>query len=348
MPTIFDLVNSKAIAAYITNNPSNNIPYLGATLFPPKKKRGLDLKWIKGARGLPVSLMPSAFDAKATLRDRIGLSKVETEMPFFREAMRIGEKDRQELLLLAESANDSYIMPMITTIFDDAATLVSGAQVIPERMIMQLLSTGKIKITANRQDYDYNYQMDADHKETLTGSGAWTDATSTPIQDIQSWQQIVEQDTGTKPTRAICSLDVWNALMAHPSIRLDMNPLGGQNIIMTDSMLKQYIQTKLGISVAVYSKKYALQDGSSHLFYPEKHFTLVPDGNLGNTWYGTTPEEADLMSGATAAEVSIVNTGVAITTIKEPHPVNVETIVSEIVLPSFETIDTIFIAKVLL
>ncbi|WP_240927574.1 hypothetical protein [Paenibacillus thiaminolyticus] len=54
------------------------------------------------------------FDAKATLRDRIGISKVETEMPFFRESMRIGEKERQELLLLAESANDAYIMPMIT------------------------------------------------------------------------------------------------------------------------------------------------------------------------------------------------------------------------------------------
>jgi hypothetical protein len=349
MPNIFDLVNAKAIAAFVANNPSNNIPYLGATLFPPKKKLGLDLAWIKGSRGLPVSLQPSAFDAKATLRDRIGISKVETEMPFFREAMRIGEKDRQELLRLSESANDAYIMPMITQIFDDVANLVSGAQVIPERMIMQLLSVGEIRIASNetRQDYRYNYKFNPDHKETLTGTASWSNPDSTPIQDIQRWQQLVEQDTGVKPTRAICSLDVWNALLDHPSIRLDMNPLGGQNIILTDSMLKQYLQTKLGISVAVYSKKYALQDGSAHLFYPEGHFTLIPEGNLGNTWYGTTPEEADLTAGLTAAEVSIVNTGVAITTIREPHPVNVETIVSEIVLPSFETIDTIFIAKVL-
>lgn len=347
MPTIFDMINAKAIAAYVSNNPSNNIPYLGATLFPPRKKLGLDLKWIKGSRGLPVALRPSAFDTKATLRDRIGISKVETEMPFFREAMRIGEKDRQELLRLQESNNDQYVMPLITEIFDDVKTLVDGAQVIPERMIMQLLSTGKIQITDNRQAYDYDYQMDSSHKETLTGTAVWSDPDSTPIQDIQRWQQTVEQDTGVKPTRAICSLDVWNALLAHPSIRLDMNPLGGQNIIMTDSMLRQYLQTKIGITVAVYTKQYALQDGSTHLFYPEKHFTLIPDGNLGNTWYGTTPEEADLMSGSTAAEVQIVNTGVAITTIKEAHPVNVETIVSEIVLPSFETIDTIFIAQVL-
>lgn len=348
MPTIFDYVTAKAIASYVTNNPSNNIPYLGATLFPARKKLGLDLAWIKGARGVPVSLQPSAFDAKATLRDRIGFSKIETEMPFFREAMRLGEKDRQELLRFQDNANDQYIMPMLTQIFDDRAQLVAGAQVIPERMIMQLLSSGQIRITSGetRQDYDYNYGFSGSHKETLTGTAAWPDPNSMPVEDIQRWKRIINQDTGATIKRAICTEKTWGYLMQHPAIRLDMNPIGGQNIIMTDAMLRQYLQNKLGITVAVYNKIYALQDGSTHQFFPDDFFTLIPDGNLGNTWYGTTPEEADLMAGATSAEVSIVNTGVAITTIKEPHPVNVETIVSEIVLPSFETMDTVFIAKV--
>lgn len=346
MPTIFDLVNAKNISTYYTSNPSNTIPYLGATLFPSKKQLGLDLSWIKGSQGLPVALMPSEFDAKATLRDRIGLTKIDTEMPFFREAMRIGEKDRQELNRLSSSANESYIMPVVNRIYDDITNLVNGANVQPERMIMQLLSTGKIKITANRINYDYNYRMPSEHQETLLSDDQWSNPDSTPIQDIQTWQDKVEDDTGVRPTKAICTRKTWNYLMQNKSIRLDMNPIGGQNIIMTDSMLKQYLQTKLGLSVAVYNKKFALQDGGTHLFYPDDHFTLIPDGSLGNTYYGTTPEESDLMAGSQVAEVSIVNTGVAITTIKEPHPVNVETIVSEIVLPSFETIDNIFIAKV--
>ena len=76
-------------------------------------------------------------------------------------------------------------------------------------------------------------------------------------------------------------------------------------------------------------------NGTPTLFYPDDYFTLIPDGNLGKTWYGTTPEESDLMSGATEAQVQIVNTGVAVTTPSRPHPVNVLTIVSEIVLPKF-------------
>ncbi|AFL99515.1 Phage major capsid protein E [Desulfitobacterium dehalogenans ATCC 51507] len=347
MPTIFDLVNAKNISTYYLANPSNNIPYLGATLFPAKKQLGLDLSWIKGSRGLPVSLQPSAFDTKATLRDRIGFQKIDTEMPFFRESMRIGEKERQELNKVAASQNEALIMPLINEIYDDVVTLVNGAQVVPERMIMQLLSSGKIRITANRQDLDYDYKMSSEHKETLTASDdKWSNPDADIMGDIKTWQDKVEDDTGVRPTNGMCTRKTWNYILQNKPIRLDMNPLGGQNIIMTDAMMKQYLQAKLGLNVAVYNKKYALQDRSTHLFYPDDYFTLIPDGNLGSTYYGTTPEESDLMAGISNAEVSIVNTGVAITTIKEPHPVNVETIVSEIVLPSFETIDTIFIAKV--
>lgn len=346
MPTIFDLVNAKNIAAYYQNNPSNAIPYLGATLFPAKKQLGLDLSWIKGSNGLPVALMPSEFDAKATVRDRIGFNKIQTEMPFFRESMRIGEKDRQELNRLAASNLDEMTKTLVANIYDDVTTLVNGANVQPERMIMQLLATGKIAITANRINYDYDYKMKADHKEVLAGGAQWSAADSTPIQDILRWQDKVEDNTGTRPTKAITTRKTWGYLMKHKSILLDMNPLGGQNVIMTDALLKQYLQTKFGLSVAVYNKKYRDEKGVLHNFFPDDYFTLIPEGQLGNTFYGTTPEESDLMTGQSVADVSIVNTGVAITTIKEPHPVNVQTIVSEIVMPSFETLDNIFAAKV--
>ncbi|MBG9944685.1 major capsid protein [Brevibacillus formosus] len=347
MPTIFDLINARNIATYYEENGSNKIPYLGETLFPARKQLGLDLSWIKGFNGLPVQLKPSEFDAKATLRDRVQMSKVDTEMPFFREAMRVGEKERQELLRLMSSTNSQYLMPVINRIYDDATNLVNGARVISERMIMQLLSTGKISIAANRLNYEYDYQMPTSHQESLTGTDQWSDPNSNPVDDIRTWQDTVEDDTGVRPTRAICTRKTWNHLLANAKIRLDMNPAGGQNIILTDSMLKQYFASKLGLEVAVYNKKFAIEvGGAAQSFYPDDYFTLFPTGNLGNLYYGTTPEEADLMSGGTAAEVQIVNNGVAITTIKEPHPVNVETIVSQICLPSFETIDTIFIAKV--
>ena len=85
--------------------------------------------------------------------------------------------------------------------------------------------------------------------------------------------------------------------------------------------------------------------GDSVKYIPDGYVVLVPDGKVGEMWYGTTPEEADLRAGMTNASVSIVNNGVAVTTIKEPHPVNTNIIASEIVLPSFQKMDAVYCIK---
>lgn len=348
MRTIFDMINAQEIGAYYTTAASNKIPYLGAVLFPPKKKLGLTLAWIKGSQGLPVALAPAAFDAKAPVRDRIGVSKIETEMPFFRESMRIGEKDRQQILMAMEAANKDILKPMIQKIFDDAGNLVDGVDVDAERMRMQLLSGGKIQIRADGVNFDYDYKMKSSQKRTLTGTDKWSDTVnSNPVTDIRAEIEAADDATGNKPTRAICSRKTWGYLLENEKIKKDMNPIGGQNIIMTDTLLEQYFINKLKLRVVVYNKKFLLTlGGASQQFFPDDVFTLVPDGDLGNTYFGTTPEEADLLTNASQAKVTIVNTGTAITTYAEPHPVNVQTIVSAICLPSFETIDSIRILTV--
>jgi len=346
MPTIYDLVTAANVASYVIESASNQVPFLGATLFPSKKKAGLELSWIKGANGLPVALTPSVFDAKAPVRDRMGVSEVKTEMPFFREAMRIGEQDRQNLMNLLATNNSALYETHVNRIYDDVGQLVKGADVQPERMIMQLLSTGKIAINANGVPLDYNYGLKDERKEVLTGTAKWSDAASTPLVDIQRWQDTVEDATGTRPTNGIMTRKTFGYLLKHEGIRKAITPLGGEFMVLTDAKLKDFLQNTLGLSVAVYNKKFIDEAKVAKGFFPDDVFTLLPSGTLGNTYYGTTPEEADLLTGSTAADVKIVNTGVAVTTVKEPHPVNVQTIVSEIVMPSFESIDNIFIATV--
>ena len=134
MPSIYELVTANALSAYWTELNSNRLPYLGAALFPAKRMMGLKLSWIRGVNNLPVMLAPSAFDTKPTLRDRGGVNTFETKMPFFRESMRIGEEDRQQMLQLLQ-AGGNYIQPILTKIFDDASVLIDGALVIPEVMI---------------------------------------------------------------------------------------------------------------------------------------------------------------------------------------------------------------------
>ena len=63
--------------------------------FPEMKKAGLDLKWIKTHKGLPVTLKASNFDALPALRTREGVKIEKTQMAFFRETMQITEEDER-------------------------------------------------------------------------------------------------------------------------------------------------------------------------------------------------------------------------------------------------------------
>ena len=125
-----------------------------------------------------------------------------------------------------------------------------------------------------------------------------------------------------------------------------MNFQISSDIIISDADVRRYLVEKLGITFTIYDKMYKNEKGEDKQFYPDNYVTFLPTGTLGNTWYGTTPEEADLMGGNKDADVSIVNTGIAILTKKESLPVNLITSVSEIVLPSFERMGDVFVLKV--
>lgn len=344
-----------AIAAQYEEVASNQIPYLGSGLFPAKKKAGLDLLWIKGSKGLPVSLMPSAFDAKATFRDRIGVKKLETEMPFFREGFKIKEKDRQELLRVQDT-NDPYARATIERVFDDANALIAGANVVPERMIMQLLFPKDgdvgIDISANGVTYVYNYDRDgawkASNYTALTGNDLWTSAaTADPFQAFKAAKDSVRSRTGTEPVIAVMNTATFNLLSATDAVKKRYLTTSGLTLgYLTDDEVKSVISGTSRVQIAIYDKPYKDESGVAHAFVPDGYVALLPSGALGSTWYGTTPEEADLMSSPTA-EVSIVDTGVAITRIIEEHPVNVNVFASEIVLPSYERMDEVAVIKVI-
>ena len=344
--TIFDYFSATTIAAYYNEllATRNLAPFLGDELFPARKKIGINLSWIKGAKGLSASLSLSKFDVKSTKKDRIGFDKLTTNMPFFKNDMLIDEELRQELLKAIEADNATWIDTILRQIFDDVTTLVDAASVTRERMRMQLISTGTIVMAENGVEYSYDYGLASDQKYTPTTK--WDQTNATPADDIIAMQDVIEQKGYERPRRAVTSRKIMRNLMKNEGIKNAIYVMSNGKVTLTEDNVRAYLQEQTGVTIAVYEKSY-LDNGKVKRYLPEDLFILLPEGELGNTWFGTTPEEADLMSGATAAEVTIVDTGVAITTTKTTDPVSVDTKVSQVCLPSFEKADQIVIADVL-
>ncbi len=343
-----DVFTAKAIALNYTNAASNSIPYLGTGLFPAQKKAGLDLKWIKGHNGLAVSLAPSTFDAKSKFRDRVGISMNETQMAFFRESMLVKEADEQEIMRV-QNADDPYAVQVLNNIFNDTQTLIDGANVVPERMRMQLLAplNGVVGININANGVDYTYDYDPEGKwkaehylKIETEADKWTSAeTCDPMKVLEDAMDAQDEASGNRPEILLMSKATFNLIKNSAKVRsgvLAQNVTA--NVNYTTARVRQFVEEELGVSIIIYNKQFKDEAGTAKKFYPDNFVMMLPNGALGSTWYGTTPEERTLAARATA-DVSIVETGVAVAVTVTDDPVNTKTTVSEIVLPSFEQLD---------
>lgn len=341
--SLYDYVVAPAVTAYWEESAEDQTAYLGAELWPESQKLGLKLGWVKGAAGTSVVLKPSAYDAVAPKRGRVGFQSLEAHMPFFKEAMYINEELRQMLNMALETGNQSYINTIIRNIFDDEIRLLKAAAAQRERMRMMALTTGYISIAANGQNYDYDYAVPDTHR--VEPEKSWSDPTSDIVSDIRDWQDLAEADTGVRPTRAVCSRKTFGYLRSNKLIRQAV--LGSDATApVSDVKISDYLADELELEIVPYSLKYKDEAGNVTAFVADDVFTLFPSGPLGTGWFGTTPEQSDLMSG-NAANVSITDVGVAVTTSQKVDPVNIETKVSMIYLPSYEQADKTIIASVI-
>lgn len=349
-----DLLNSKYIAeAWKEVANANSDEYLGARLFSPKKQMSLELKWLKGSGGVPISLAPSAFDAERALRGRSEATKIETEMPLFSEGIQITESDRRDLMEAA-ALGDAYVQDVMSKIFNDAVNLIRGAKVVPERMIWQLLAPadGKpsISIAGNGVNYAYDYDPNGKwfaNNFTDGSSTPWSGAsTAKPIDDIAAVAELAKAK-GTTLRYAIMSQKTMSELRNSAQVQsavLSQNST--PNIYLNDAVVKNAIENVTGIRPIVYNSIYADGTGTTKHFFPDKVVTLIPEGTLGEMVYAMTSEEYDLKADPTK-NVAVIDDGIAISTVLTSGlPSRITTYASEIVLPSYERMDEVFELKV--
>ena len=341
--SLFDLVTSGNMVAYWLEKNLNTYT-VGDQLFPYKKEIGCEISWVKGANNQPVGLRLSAYDAKAIRRDREGVDKYKTEMPFFKESMVVDEKLRQQLNTLMQTQNETIINAIVANIFNDQIKLITAAFETLERMRMQALTTGTIVVSSNGQSYSYDYGMPVGNK--ITVSTAWSSASANIIKDINDAKKLARK-AGYKLTRAMCNSNLLEALTANTNISKRIFAMSNGDVYITSEEVRRFIEREAGLVIYVNDDGYIDETTGNFVnYFADDVFVLMPEGELGQTHIGVTPEESDLMTGATKAEVSLVNDGIAVTTFAIEDPVNVETKVTMVALPSFEKADGVFILDV--
>lgn len=332
-------------------------PYAGRAKFGTRKQDSLDLRFIKGKNGLPVSLKASNFDAQAPLRDGIGFSDIQNEMPFFRESYMVTEREEQEYANYMAAENSGLANQVLREIMKSPMMLIEGARVVPERMIWQLLAPAdgipKITVNINGATYDIDYTTDdgaaykASNYFELSGADAWTAAdTATPLDDLITTRRNFAKNTGYSLTRFSMNTETFEMLLAAEDTKKQALGIvaydGGIRMRQEDALayLRGY-----GIEIEIYDKMYVNEAGTTEYFIPTGVISAQSAGvYLGDFVFGRTPEERS--GNLSIGNLALVETGISVYTYTTPHPINTHCVVSMIGLPTYEGMDSVAVIKV--
>ena len=147
---------------------------------------------------------------------------------------------------------------------------------------------------------------------------------------------------GVNITRAVCNSSVAKHFKTNTAMKNAIYVFANGTVNITTNKALEYIFAETGVRIFVYDDVYVNENGATTKYVPDDTFVMLPDGDLGNTHMGVTPEESDLMNSLNA-KVSVVDNGIAVTTHEEHDPVNVETKVTMVALPSFERANEVVI-----
>lgn len=350
-----DVFDSEAVALNRTEVESNRIPFMGQAFFPNRKKVGLSIKWLKQNIGLNSMLNTSNFDAIPIIRTREGFKMENTEMIFFRESMHVKEEDMMEIMR-AQDSNDPYVTAVLDSIYDDTNKLIDAADIAAEAMRMQLLATddGTPKISIGTSDnmiHTYNYDPDgtyaSKHYMKLTSTDTWDNPTSAkPLSDIREATKYL-RSIGVTPQYALMTSKTFDYLLENDQVKSALITVTGQPVTFLDTAtLEDVFRRKTGLIPMLYDKMYVDYTGAEKNFYPDDRVTIIGGSQLGNTWYGTTPEERTLL-GDPNVDVTVLDRGVAVAVKTEAGPpVKVLTSVSQLVIPSYEGMNSTYVINV--
>jgi hypothetical protein len=341
-------------------------PLLLSEVFPSKKVQGLQASYLKGFQEVTAALQPAAFDTKPVVGlFSLNLKNTDIDLFFFRESFVVGEKMRQDIdTFLAKGYQ--YAAALIQDAYEQNVKFVDKALVSTELMRAGCLTEGKFTIASsddngrriiNQMNYDptnawhengINYVVLSGNSRWLTANAAQDDFN--PYSQLQARIKAIRIATGKIIKRVYLNSTTFDAMLKSEKIRKYINPVGYANALITNNSITTFMESELGVKFILVDRVYAdLNTGATTQMFPDGYVSLIPQTPVGYTCYGTTPEEHDLMNGKVSGsvDVQIVNTGVAITTLVEVGPpVQTKTVVSEVVSPTFESMDSICSMKV--
>jgi len=341
MPKLVEVFNTNELINYFKERVV--VPMLGEALFPEKKIQDIEFDMILGAGGLPVSASVHAFDTKTQLASRESIAKGIQTLALIKRQIKITEK---ELIKIQNPRGDAELEFVLSQLYKDAEKMEESIRVRAEAMRMEVISSGKIAIDENDVAVTIDYLVPAGNKLPFTWSAP---TTATPLIDLETLATAVENECGSRPTRAMTSRKVMKAICACTSIKKAIFGTNSDKLVTLALLNELLSQSDLPV-LLVNEGKYKVETATGYStvrYFPENVISMFGSEILGETIYGLTAEEVALIGNGQMDTASMVG-NIFVGTYTDVDPVGEFTKAAATVIPSFPHADELGIATITL
>lgn len=341
MPRVEEVFNTKELINYYKER--QLAPMLGESLFPETKIQDIEFDMILGRGGLPVSASVHALDTQTQIASREMIQKGAQALALIKRQIPIREK---EIIKIQTPRTDAELNFTVSQLYKDSEKMVESVKVRVEAMRMELLSSGKIKIEENGVKVTLDYGLPSGNKKSFNWSNL---ETAKPLDDIKSLVKAVKDQSGSKSTRALTSSTVVDTICSCLSVR---KSIFGVNcdMIVTLADLNNLLSRMDLPKFVTYDELYKIETAKgfeTKRYYPENTISIFSDNTLGETIYGLTAEEIELIGNGNMDEASMIG-NIFTGTYSTVDPVAKFTKAAATALPSCPYADEIGIATITL
>lgn len=331
--------SQNSLGYFEAKNPNMDEGYQFKKWFPVKKIVGLDFSYVKGSGRNRVLITPSAFDVESIILDAGGVEYESGELPLFKNAMQMREKERRDFETYLMAGNRSLITGMMETLFRHDMLLIESSLFTQEYLRAKALSEGAININFNGSVAKIDYGIKSGRKHTI-------DLTSTSVNPVEALFEIVnatEQSLGWVQNGLLMSSKAYNALrknsLVKEAIKGSLATTNGT--IITNSALEAYVMEITGLKIYKEDRTITLPNGIVDKLLAENKGAVFADEQLGDTLVGVTPSEYDKTALSKIADISTNGDGVTLKKWATIDPVRKMTGVEMVCIPSFPKADKV-------
>jgi hypothetical protein len=330
MPLHLEEFQGEEFQGYVENVPASR-EYLLSTFLPVKTTKDINFAYnvINGKYAQAASI--TGFNASAPLRDKKSLEKAFGSVAKVQHGFRL---DENEILRFNRPRDEEEKAQAVDYVYDETDDLIQGVRDIEEFMRAQVLYNGVLVYDDEENDIHLNVDFDIPAENKLTVTTAWSDPTSTPLDDIQNAvNQYQASNKRKKPVVMHITSTTEAYLLKNDQIKNQVYGNPTDKRLLTKDDLRN-VFTALGLP------PYAINDDVVDL-YGQGEVQLLEDNkvvflgeDLGKTFVGPTVEKN-------------FETGIyVVPEIKETNPPSQSVFVGETVFPALQRPQSIVIMDV--